>query len=111
MATTTTRLNDHSKKIDRITEQQVEQGRLLSSIDKKLSDEFFDKVNSMYEYVITGNGVASLKAWRGDVVKQLAEIQDGKKDARTERRKWIMNIVIFSLGVLVNAVFRLLGNP
>lgn len=64
------RLNQHSKKIAVIEQQQQEQHKLLTSIDKKLSPEYFEQVKMLYEYVIVGNGQPSLKSWRNEIDKE-----------------------------------------
>ena len=116
------RLSDHSKKIAVIDERQQEYYKLLMQIDKKLSPDFFTKVEAMYEFVIVGNGVSSLKSWRNEVDGKLEGIQtrnttrdaeetSKEKDLKAERRKWIYGLVIFSLGVLTNIIFVKLGIP
>lgn len=102
----TKQLNEHSKKIAVITQQQIEQSKLLAGIDKKLSDDFFGQVDKLYEYVIVGNGVTSLKQWRAEIDKERAERAVLVDDVKNERRKWLFYIVTFSSGALVNALFR-----
>lgn len=103
---TTTRLNSHSKKIAVIEQQQQEHYKLLSGIDKKLSDDFFERNEKMYEYVIVGNGVTSLKQWRAEIDKERAERKAVESDVKAERRKWIFYIVTFSAGVATNIIFN-----
>jgi len=107
MATATEkRVNEHSKQIAIIQEQQIEYYRLLKSINEKLSPDFFGKVEAMYEYVITGNGVTSLKTWRNEIDRERQDFKENRTDALTERRKWFYGVTMFSAGAVVNALFN-----
>jgi hypothetical protein len=98
----TTQANRHSKKIAILEQEQIEHFKIISSIDRKLSDEFFNKVNGMYDYIVVGNGTPSLKAWRQEIDKERGERKEDEKDGRSERRRWLLGIFIFSLGVATN---------
>ena len=102
----TSQANRHSKEIAALEQQQIEQFKIISSIDKKLSYEFFNKVNDLYDYVVVGNGVPSLKAWRQEVDKERGERKEGDEDGRSERRRWLYGIFIFSLGVATNILLK-----
>ena len=100
------RINDHSKKITAVEEQQIEFSKILSGIDKKLSDEFFNKNEKVYEFLFEGNGVTSMKQWRAEIDKERATRSAIDNDIKQERRKWIFYMVTFALGALVNALFK-----
>jgi hypothetical protein len=99
------RVNEHSKKIDRLEEKTIEQFRLLTSIDKKLTDEFFEKIEDMYKYLLVDNGTLSMKSWRREIDRERTEKQEAVRDWQSERRKWIYGITLFSLGVFTNYIF------
>jgi hypothetical protein len=107
--TNTRRLNRHSKQLTAIEGQQIEYYKILSGIDKKLSNEFFEKVEAVYEYVIIGNGVTSLKTWRNEIDNERKENKENQVDKLTERRKWVYGVTIFCAGVIINAVYNFIA--
>lgn len=102
------RLSDHSKKIYAIEEQQAEFGKVLTGIDKKLSNEFFDKNEKVYKLLFEGNGITSMRQWRAEIDKERAQKAAIDSDIKIERRKWMFYIITFSSGALVNALFKLI---
>ena len=103
------RLNRHSEKLNDLYKTQTEYNKMLRSIDKKLSDEFFANMNEMYRYMMVGNGEVSLKVWRREMEAERKLRGAQMTEAKIERRKWIYGLVIFSLGVVVNYMFTRFG--
>ena len=92
----------HSEQIKALTSAQVETSKTLVKIDKKLSDDFFHKVDELYIWAKVDNGKLSMNSWRRDVDEFITRKTGEENEVKQERKKWISWIITFAAGALVN---------
>lgn len=77
------RLEEHSKKIDRIDQQQAEHYRILSSIDRRLTPELLAKIEQ-HDHTLYGNGSPGMD----EQIRNIGAWIDSQKQSADRRRAW-----------------------
>lgn len=90
------RLDDHSKKIDRIEQQQAEQYRILSSIDRRLTPELLEKIEQ-HDHTLYGNGQPGMD----EQIRNIGAWIETQKQAAERRRAWWEKLqwVVIPIGI------------
>ena len=96
------RIDRHSEQIKALSAAQDRNSKILEGIDRKLSPDFFDKIDDLYKWAKVDNGKLSMNSWRRDVDEFISRKMGEENEAKLERRKWITWIVTFAAGALVN---------
>ena len=114
------RLNRHSERLNDLLRSQSADNAVLKKIDRKLSDDFFKKLDELYEWAKVDNGKLSMNSWRRDVDMFLDSLRVERKQnaqakaeeltsTQQERRKWLHSIIMFAIGAVFTVIMTLVG--